>query len=175
MISVIDGIFWGLALIVVGVWFIVRHRVPVHIPIGRIIVALVFIYLGVRVLVHGPVIREGHTVVFSDSFKGSVEADRGGDYNIVFGRGVVDLSSVSAAAGGRRTEVNVIFGSGVVRINPARPVRVDMSSAFGTVQAPNGASAVFGDAVYTTPSYREGADALRVKATAVFGALRIQD
>jgi hypothetical protein len=173
MISLVDGIFWGLAFILVGVWFIVRNYVPVHIPLGRIIIALIFIYVGVRVIVHGPLIRQRNTVVFSDSRVGPAAGERDGDYTILFSRGVVDLSS--ASTGGQPKEVNVIFASAVLKINPASPVRIDMSSAFGSVQAPNGQSAVFGDSVYTTPSYREGADALRVKATAVFGTLRIQE
>ncbi|HYW81970.1 MAG TPA: hypothetical protein VFB30_01865, partial [Spirochaetia bacterium] len=72
-----------------------------------------------------------------------------------------------------RTEVNVVFGSGTLRLNPAMPVRVNMSSAFGTVEAPGGRSIAFGDMVYTSPSYKDGAPALEVHATAVFGRLTI--
>ena len=48
-----------------------------------------------------------------------------------------------------------------------------MSSAFGTVESPNGKSVAFGDMVYATSSYREGAPALEIHATAVFGRLII--
>jgi hypothetical protein len=68
----------------------------------------------------------------------------------------------------------VIFGSGVLRLNPAVPVHVSMSSAFGSVQAPNGRSVAFGDSDYATPSYKAGSPALEIKATAVFGRLVIQ-
>jgi hypothetical protein len=175
MFSLIDGIFWGLAFILVGVWFIVRHYVPVHIPLGRILVALILIYVGVRVLVHGPLVRERNTVVFSESRMGPESGGRSGDYNIIFSRGVVDLSSVRPTTGSLRKEVNVIFGSGVLKIDRSAPVRVDMSTAFGTVRAPGGTAAAFGDSVYTTPSYTDEAAALRVKATAVFGTLTIQE
>ncbi len=175
MISLIDGIFWGAAFILVGVWFIVRHYVPVHIPLGRIIIALLFIYVGVRVLVHGPLIREKNTVVFSDTRLGPEDTGSGGDYTILFSRGFVDLSTLRPSGGTLRKDVNVIFGSGVLKIDPSAAVRIDMSAAFGTVQAPNGRTAAFGDSVYTTASYRDGADCLRIKATAVFGTLRIQE
>jgi hypothetical protein len=175
MISLVDGIFWGAAFIIVGVWFIVRHYVPVHIPLGRIIIALLFIYVGVRVLVHGPFIQDKNTVVFSDSRLGPEDTGRGGDYTILFSRGFVDLSTLRPSGGTVRKEVNVIFGSGVLKIDPSAPVRIDMSAAFGTVQAPNGRAAAFGDSLFTTASYREGSDCLRIKATAVFGTLRIQE
>ena len=174
MVGIIDGVFWGIALIALGVWFLVRQYVPVHIPVFRIIVALFFVYLGVRVLVHGPVVRDHNTVVFSDSTI-PYSPDSGRDYNVIFSNGTVDLSRVQVSGTSVRTEVNVVFGAGTLRINPATPVRIRMSSAFGTVEAPNGRSVAFGDAVYTTESYRDGAPALEIRATSVFGRLAIQN
>ncbi len=174
MVGIIDGIFWGLALIALGVWFLVRRYVPVHIPVIRIIVALFFVYLGVRVLVQGPTIRDHNTVVFSDtSIQYSPEHGRA--YNVIFSNSNVDLSDVQISGSSSRTEVNVVFGSGTLRLNPSTPVRVQMSSAFGTVDAPSGRSVAFGDSVYTSDSYREGAPALEIHATAVFGRLAIQN
>ncbi len=170
--SLIDGVFWGALLIVLGVWFLVRRYVPVHIPVIRIIIAALFVYVGIRVLVRGPVSRDRNTVVFSESTV-QYSPDRGRDYNLVFSSGTIDLSDASATTDSR-LQVNVVFGSGVLRIDPGKPVRVDMSSAFGDVEAPNGRSVAFGDTVYTTPGYKEGAPALHVHATAVFGRLVIQ-
>ena len=58
MPSLIDGIFWGVLLIAVGAWFILRRFLPVHIPVIRLIIAVVFIYVGMRVLVRGPFAHE---------------------------------------------------------------------------------------------------------------------
>ncbi len=169
--SLIDGIFWGALLIVLGVWFLVRRYVPVHIPVIRILIAALFVYVGIRVLVRGPVVRDRNTAVFSESTL-QYAPGRDRDYNLVFSSGTIDLSDASTAD--TRLQVNVVFGSGVLRIDPGKPVRVDMSSAFGEVEAPNGRSVAFGDTVYTTPGYREGAPALHVHATAVFGRLVIR-
>jgi predicted membrane protein len=173
MFSLIDGIFWGALLIVLGVWFLVRRYVPVHIPVIRIIIAALFVYAGIRVLVMGPSFRDRNTAVFSDSAM-RYSPERGRDYNLVFSSGTIDLSDASAVEKDTRVQVNVVFGSGILRIDPDRPVRVDMTSAFGTVDAPNGRSVAFGDTVYTTPSYKEGTPALHVHASAVFGRIVIQ-
>jgi hypothetical protein len=172
MLSIVDGLFWGVLLVILGVWFIVRRSVPVHIPVIRIIIAVLFVYAGVRILARGPVTVDHNTAVFSESVM-RYAPDRGREYNLVFSSGAVDLSSAAPDAASIHAEVNVIFGSGTLRINPAQPVRVAMSSAFGTVESPNGRSVAFGDMVYTTPSYRDGAPALEVHATAVFGRLTI--
>jgi len=173
MVHLFDGIFWGVALIVLGVWFLVRRYVPFPIPVIRIIIALLFIYLGVRVLVRGPGVHERNTVVFSNRSHMEYSPDAGKDYNVVFGSGDVDLSNITVAEKSVRAEVNVVFGSGTLRINPAVPVRLDMSAAFGTIVAPNGRSAAFGESVYTSNAYKSGAPALEIKATAVFGKLTV--
>jgi len=172
MVSLVDGIFWGVLLIVVGVWFLLRHTLPVHIPVVRVIVAVIFIYVGIRVLVIHPVVRDSNTMVFSESTL-AYSPTHGRDYNVIFSSGSVDLSGVALTGGGVSTEVNVVFGNATIRINPQQPVRVSMSSAFGAVEAPSGRSVAFGDTVYTTASYKDGAPALDIHATAVFGRLRI--
>lgn len=172
MVSIVDGIFWGALLIILGVWFIVRRSVPVHIPVVRIIIAVLFVYVGVRILVRGPQATDRNTAVFSESTL-SYSPDRSREYNLIFSSGVVDLSKAVPSGQTIHAEVNVIFGSGTLRVNPAQPVRVNMSSAFGTVESPNGRSIAFGDTVYTTSSYREGSPALEIHATAVFGRLII--
>jgi hypothetical protein len=171
MPALIDGIFWGILLIAVGVWFILRRFFPFHLPVIRLIIAVVFVYLGVRVLVRGP-LADHHGPFFEYHQRYTAGWDR--DYNVIFSNGDVDLSDVALGASSVRTQVNVVFGSGVLRINPSLPVRIDMSAAFGTVEAPDGRSVSFGDTVYTSASYRDGAPALVVRAVAVFGRLVVR-
>jgi len=173
MVSLIDGIFWGVLLIVVGVWFLVRRYVPVHIPVIRVIIAVLFVYIGIRVLVRGPVVHDRNTVIFSDSTALHYTPDSGRDYNVIFSRGDVDLTPVAVSATSIRAQVNVVFGSATLHINPATPAKVNMSSAFGTVDAPGERTVAFGETVYTTPAYKAGAPALEVRAAAVFGRLTI--
>ena len=172
MVSLVDGIFWGVLLIALGVWFLVRRYVPVHIPAIRIIIAVLLVYFGIRILVHGPFVHERNTMVFGQSTM-QFSPDHGRDYNVIFSTGTVDLSGVTISGSPVRTQVNVVFGNATLRLNPGIPARVNMSSAFGTVEAPNGRSVAFGDTVYTTASYKDGAPALEVHATAVFGRLVI--
>lgn len=174
MVNLIDGIFWGVLLIALGVWFLVRRYVPVNIPVIRIIIAVFFVYLGVRVLIRGPSIRDKNTVVFSQSEMSYGTGEKGNEYNLIFSSGRVDLSGVPVDERSVSAEVNVIFGSGTLRLSSTVPARVHMSAAFGSIHAPNGRSVAFGDTVYTTPAYKEGAPALEVKAAAVFGSLRIE-
>jgi hypothetical protein len=170
--SLVDAVFWGALLIVAGVLLIVRKYVPFNLPIGRIIVALVFVYLGVRIIVGGTALRNENTVVFGSRTTLAGDAAASRDYNVIFGSGDIDFTSLPAD--GATREVNVIFGSGTLRLNPDTPVQVRMSSAFGSVRTPDGSTVSFGDRTWTSPAYREGSPALRVKAAAVFGSLSIR-
>jgi hypothetical protein len=172
MLSMVDGIFWGVFLVALGAWLIVRRSIPVHIPVIRIIVAALFIWVGVRALAGSPVVTDRNTAVFTQSAM-AWSPDRSREYNLIFSSGSVDLSRAAPGAKSIRADVNVVFGSGTLRINASAPVRVTMSSAFGTVVSPEGRSVAFGDQSYATPSWREGTPALEIHATAVFGRLNI--
>ncbi len=171
MVSIIDAVFWGVVLIALGVWLIVRRYMPAQVPIVRILVALVFVYVGVRILAHGawgPRVQTGDTTVFSES---TVMGSAGRhDYNVVFGTSSIDLTTVPPE--GDEQEVNVVFGTATVRIDPQQPVLVRMSAAFGTAEAP-GVTVSFGDREWRSPAYKVGAPALRIRANAVFGRLLI--
>jgi hypothetical protein len=173
MVTIFDGVFWGVVLIALGVWFLLRRYVPVHIPVFRIIVAVVFVYIGIRVLIQGPVIRDRNTMVFSESTL-PYSPDNGHDYNVIFSTGIVDLTSATVGSTSVRAEVNVVFGSGVLRLDPRLPIHVSMSTAFGSIVAPNQGSVSFGESDYRTPAFKEGAPALEIRATAVFGKLVIE-
>jgi hypothetical protein len=170
--SLVDAVFWGALLIVAGVLLIVRKYVPFNLPIGRIIVALVFVYLGVRIIVGGTALRDENTVVFGSRTTLAGETAGSRDYNIIFGSGDIDFTGLPADNATR--EVNIVFGSGTLRVNPDTPLQIRMSSAFGSVRAPDGATVSFGDRTWTSAAYREGSPALRVKASAVFGSLSIR-
>ena len=172
MVSLVDGIFWGIVLIGLGAWFLLRHALPVRIGLFRILVAALLVWFGIRILIHGPVIRDGDTIVFGQShLEYPPRGEKG--YNVIFSNGTIDLTGIRLSGSDIRTEVNVIFGAGTLRIDPSKPVRVDMTSAFGSVESPDGRAVAFGDSVYTSPAYAKGAPAIEIHAVAVFGRLSI--
>jgi hypothetical protein len=172
-----SGIFWGSILILLGLSVIVRIAFNIHIPLMRIIFALILIYFGVRVLVGGSWCRWGcgnsNTVLFSET-KTEFSKDLS-EYNIVFGKGVIGLSDPSLAEKNRKIKVNTVFGAAELRINPAVPALVRVTSAFAGARMPDGNTISFGDYVYKTKSYSDTAPSLRVDATVVFGGLEIKD
>ena len=86
-----------------------------------------------------------------------------------------DLFKIELPDKNRTLEVNVIFGDGKLILNDSIPTRVDISAALGSVHTPDRTTNGLGNSVYTTSSYRENIPFIRIKASAVFGKLIIEN
>jgi hypothetical protein len=173
---IFSGVFWGSILILLGLSVIVRIVFNVHIPLFRVIFALIIIYFGIRVLVGGAWCRgncNANTVLFSDT-KAELTKDSK-EYNIIFGKGVVNLTDSSLASQKKKIKVTTIFGSGEIRINPDVPAIVRVNSAFAGAKMPDGNIISFGEYIYKTRSYSDKSDFVRIDATVVFGGLEITE
>lgn len=164
-----SGVFWGSLLVLWGISTILNAMFHLHIPFFRIALGLIIIWFGVNLLMGkkgGCCLGSAHeTVVSGETPKR--------DYNIIFGRGEIDLTGAKPEKG-REIEVNAIFGHAIVKVSSKTPVRVKGSAVFGNVEFPDGNSIAFGDRVFETEGGKKGGAALEIEANAVFGRLEIQ-
>ena len=174
-----NQVFWGIMLILLGAAVIIKVVFQVNIPLGRLFFAFILIYIGVWFLMGGKwgfqtTNNNGNTVIFSES-RVNVTKPSGEEYNVIFGRGIVDLTGIVLNNEGvTRLKVNTIFGSGVLRLNPGIPTKIIFDSPFASVQLPNGNNIPFGsNYTYTTQSFQENQGYLLIKADVVFGSLEI--
>ncbi len=178
-----SGLFWGIILIFLGVTVIINLIFHVHIPLFRIIFALLLIYLGFRVMLggnwggHSHCRSAGNAIMFSDATIASDSGD--GEYSIIFGKGVVEAGSIFGADTRRRSlRINTVFGSTLVRIPRNIPIAIRASSAFGGITLPDGSTTAFGETIYRNGACRATADEsaiCTVNVSAVFGACRIEE
>jgi hypothetical protein len=92
------------------------------------------------------------------------------EYNIIFGRGVIDLTAISTE--NQRTEINIVFGEGIIKVNPELPMEIKVSSVLSGAKMLDGNNIAMGEYTYRTKSYNENnAEGLLVEATVVFGKL----
>ncbi len=164
-----SGLFWGILLILIGITIIIKVFFKVDIPIVRIGFALFFIYIGVSILIDGGIHKTDNTVLFQESEVHATNSQN--DYNVVFGKGNIDLSGIELKDENTDVEINVVFGAGIVTLDKNMPIILTVDSAFAGAKLPDGNSVAFGTTHYTSPSYRGDAPALRIKADVVFGAI----
>lgn len=168
-----SGVFWGILLIILGISAISKAVFNINLPFFRITFALIIIYIGLCVLLNGFYFeREDNTVLFGDRHISTVDTTAD-NLNVIFGRGMLDLSNLTLTDGANRKEVNVIFGQGDIMINPSMPIKVVVTSAFGSAHVPDDNEVSFGKYTYVTPAVKPGEKFLEIQANVVFGQLNI--
>ena len=167
-----SSFFWGAVVILIGLSIILNAVFNIKIPLFSIIIALIFIYIGLKILFGSFGIKTSrNTVVFSSSDLKS--ANKNEEYNIIFGRGSINLSEVELDEEHLNYEVNVIFGKGDVIIDPDKPVVIKVSSVFSGAHLPDGNVAAIGNSSYISPGYVKGERYISIRADVVFGELNI--
>jgi predicted membrane protein len=164
------GVFWGVVLILIGLGVIINVVFGVKIPIFRTIFALFLIYLGIQMLTGTSWHKRSEKVVMFEEKK--IETITKSDkYDVIFGKGEIDLTGIKPDSQNIGVEINTVFGGSVVKINPAVPTKMIVSSAFGGAHLPDGNVVAFGQYTYKTESYRENEKHLLIRATVVFGGM----
>ena len=172
-----SGIFWGIVLILLGGSIIINLVFHVHVPLFRILVALILIYLGLRVMVGGHWCCRSHGGKASCTGAASFEQSKDGEFSIVFGKGVVDAAAIFTGEEGRRTlRVNTVFGSSLVRVPKTLSIEVRATSVFAGLTMPDRSSAAFGETIYRNEAFRTAKDPSEIRVVevnVVFGSCRI--
>lgn len=170
-----SGVFWGIVLCLLGVSMILKVVFNLDIPVFRIVMAGVLIVLGVRLLLGVSwkgLPQAGSTVLFSESDLKGTGSDR--NFTVLFGRGTLDLGGIRPEDRKDPIEFTTVFGAGALRLDPAVPTKVTVSSAFAGAHVPDGTQVAFGSYVYRTPGQSDDAPYLDVRATVVFGELKVE-
>ncbi len=170
---IFSGVFWGAILILLGISIILRSLLNINIPLFQLLVAFFFIYIGISILAGGVCWRKyPRTIVFEER---EVEGKPHDRYDVIFGRGEIDLSKVSLEKGNVQVSVNTVFGSGVIKLNPQIPAEIKVDSVFAGAKFPDGNSIFMGRYTYRTKDFKKEENHLIVDADVVFGALEIRN
>jgi len=169
-------IFWGLLLLLLGCILIVNNVYGLDLPVWGIFWPLIIIVLGFSLLF--PHRTHWHdwqhqahdegTVLFDDQpLHGS--SDRR-EYNVIFGRSVVDLRKMKIGEKDLAVEVSAIFGTAKILVDEDVPLRVKASTVLGGMRLPDGQAPGLGDHYYDNK--KEG-PALCLKVNVVFGEAEV--
>lgn len=169
---IFSSFFWGAVIILIGLSIILNAVFNIKIPVFSIIIALIFIYLGLKILFGSFGIKTSkNTVVFSSSDLKS--SNKNEEYNIIFGRGTIDLTDIDLEEKQLFYEINVVFGKADVLIDPNIPLIIKVSSVFAGAHLPDGNVAAIGNNSYISPAYVKGEKFISIEMDAVFGELNI--
>lgn len=173
------ALFWGLLVVIIGVVIILNGVFRINIPIFKLLIGFFFIYLGLRIIFgswgwmswhsHG----QGQDVVFHEQIINTPDANKK-EYNVVFGKMVLDLHEVALERIPRTIDVHTVFSSTEIILNPAVPVKLVANVAFGGIQLPDRTSGGFGSTLFTTSNFNENEPYLTIRADTVFGGMNVR-
>jgi predicted membrane protein len=180
---IFSGLFWGIILILLGISVIINIVFHIHIPFFRIVIALILIYMGIRVLIgdHWRSARwssskTGSVAMFSDTVCNRISGE---EYSVVFGRSTFDAETIFSGDSSKSScKINTVFGSSVLIVPTSMPCVVRITAAFGSVRLPDGSIVSFGQTIYNNDASRtnpEGSAIKTIELNVVFGGSEIEE
>ncbi len=166
------GIFWGVVLVLLGLSVILKAVFNIHLPIFRLVLALILIWFGVKLLVgnnYSMNCRGWHSGKGAMFCESSWSQKEGSDFSTVFGKGTVDATN-----GTTPIKVSTVFGSTNLLVSKTVPVEVRSEVVFGALSLPDGSIIPFGDNSWRNDAAKvAGAVPRIVNVSVVFGECRV--
>ena len=170
------GVFWGALLILIGLALIIRFVFNVEFPVVKVLFAMFFIYLGLRILFGSFGMFKLETgpddVIFSE--KEFIQPKHNKEYNIVFGKGNFDFTDIDLSEGNVNVKIGTVFGASEIRIDRDMPVKIVADAVFSGAQLPDGNTAVFGSSSYQSESFDPDSNHLKIKLDVVFAGVEVK-
>jgi hypothetical protein len=168
-----SGLFWGIILILLGISIVIRIVFNVHIPLVRIVFALILIYLGIKVLVGDSwTCFNRNRSVFGSSHISVPSGEN--EYKVIFGSMSIDATGEVTESEPERTFIKTVFGESKLTIALSVPTIVHVQAAFSGTRFPNGNSLSFGDSTYKNSAMKPGISPKReIYVKVVFGSVVI--
>jgi len=171
-----SALFWGLLLIIIGLSFILRIVFNIDFPLFKILIAFLFIFLGLRLLFgsFGVVNIKGgeNDVIFGEKRFHQFEDHK--EYNVIFGKGVYDFRDLQLEGTAMKIKLGTVFGSSEIKLSKDMPTRIRVDAAFAGAELPNGNTAVFGNTIYESPGFDASKPYLDLKIDAVFAGVEVR-
>lgn len=168
------GLFWGLILIAIGLSIV--FKVVFDISIMRILIAIIFILIGVKILIGKSAVNISATeddVIFGEQNFSEFPLNNK-EYNTIFGKSVFNFSEAAIPTDkGLDLEFNTVFGHTQIILPAGLPVKIKADAVFGSAKLPNDNTAVFGSANYISDHDSTATTFVHIKSSTVFGNTEI--
>jgi hypothetical protein len=165
------GLFWGIALIILGIGLMARFMYNINFPWFRIFFAFIFIYAGLWLLLRPKFdLSSGNLILFS---QGQLQYNEvPDDYTLLFSSGTMDITNIVVTKT-HSIEVNSIFSESVISVGKNLNFKIKADAAFASFSGPGGNSVSFGSQNYQPSWFDPGKPHLNIKANVVFGNMRV--
>ena len=166
----------GVIILLIGALILLELVANIQLPIFRLVVGLGILLIGVRMVLQAWNTRAregvaGEAMVADLAYTPVGALARDTRFDVVLGRGTIDLTHLAAPDHDVTVTVDTLFGRAIVRVPPELAYDVEGTAAFGQVRMPDHRSAALGNVEYHAATDKHSRLHLRVHA--VFGACEV--
>jgi hypothetical protein len=170
------GFVFGCFLLIVGTAMALELLLGISIPVIRAAIAFALVVWGARALTRAwsrpeRMATNGEAWLSDREFAPTAALARDARYDVVFGRGVVDLTRMAEPAADVTVSVDTVFGSAVVKVDPGMPYDVIGHAAFGEVRMPDHTSNGMGSSNFQHSTDHPAR--LHLRLSSVFGSCQV--
>lgn len=170
------GFVVGVIVLIIGASMAVDVLFGMHIPIVPLALAILFIAWGARMIVHAtarhhPPYIDGEAWLADRRFAPAGKLEHDAHFDVVFGRGLIDLTNLQAPTEDVTVAVDTSFGATVVKLDPAIPYDIEGRAMFGEVRMPDRSMTAMGNVAYRHAPDRP--PRLHLRLSTIFGACQV--
>lgn len=161
----------GIILLVVGIILLLANILNIKINIFRLVPGIILLIFGILVLFGQ--FSSHHGIIFD---RNKIHIDQsGGERNIIFAEGILDLNDITEPEGKVPVKVNIIFGSGQLVLHSKSPCLVHASSVFSSLQLPDRTVNFMGSTEYQSASINKNSSFFDIEVNVIFGQFKIKE
>jgi predicted membrane protein len=166
----------GVIAIVLGVLIAVEIFTGYHFPIVRVAIAVLLVIAGWRLIARAYALRDagalhGEVVMSESTLVQQGVLDRDARFDVLFGRGTLDLTGLVEPPHDVTVTVGTVFGHALVKLPAEVAYDIEGSSAFGQVKMPDRTAVSTGSMLYRPATTAPPRVHLRVST--IFGACQV--
>ena len=169
------GFVVGVIVLLIGASIAIDVLFGIHFPLLPLAFAILLIALGTRMMARGTSRSDRGDVRgeawLADRRFTPAEVDSDRRYDVIFGRGVIDLTHVVEPLQDVTISVDTVFGASVVKLDPAMAVEIVGNSMFGEVRMPDRTMTAMGGITYRSTA--DHVPRLHLRLNTVFGSCQV--
>ncbi|MFC2120522.1 LiaF domain-containing protein [Bacteroidota bacterium] len=171
-------ILFGVFMILLGIGLVVRVIFHLDFPVGRFILALFIIFIGVKLLFGHRLNFVSHResnndIIFSERSIDVTSLDEK-EYNVIFGSANIDLTNIDLEGEKKVFTIHAVFSGVEIKVSENIPLVVTTEAVFGAVNLPKESVGGFGSSVFKSGNFDSDKPHLYIKASSVFGGIKIK-
>ena len=180
------NMFWAILFIAVGVILLIQTVFNIELPIVRILIGLLLIYMGFKMITKpsspgiislkvNKISSDTETIFTQNEMKAKTsDGSTHRKFSTVFGSSNLDLRGLTPEDLAQEIKIENAFGRTLVKTDNTIPIKANVDTGFASVSIRGQKTGNFGDSLLQTTDYSSDKPAYKLNINAAFGEVIVE-